>query len=373
MKEQIKRTTFFSFILHMLPGSISIIQVESLNVFMFTHSPIKSSNLYLLLWVLFQSGVGVIYAKISDKKHRKTVLVTVQIAGVFVCASLWSAGDSWLIPLILVGAFNPLPVAKATLLDNFPQYSPLRIIALTYLFQYFPWSMFNYINSVNVSLFINFQIGILLVNSVLTYFFVKDNYSIGHRLSQHPSLKGKPKAIGVLVAFMFAEMSFFLIWAVLEHNTKLGIWFAPTTIGTLLGISFVMAYSKITHISIITLSYLGCFGAMILAVYLFYAMGSNGSISAISMIASSSLFGGLFLPFVTDAIILHYGGKRKAFAASIVELFDSIAQGVGTSIPLLAVAIGLEKLASIPIVFFVMALFFLISFLIQKFVVRDVN
>ena len=54
----------------------------------------------------------------------------------------------WVLILIAI-IFNPTPVARAALLDAFPNYSTLKIVATTFFVIYFPWMFFNELSTID--------------------------------------------------------------------------------------------------------------------------------------------------------------------------------------------------------------------------------
>lgn len=348
----------FSFLFYALPGAISILQVQALDVFMYTQSPIGDNLLLFLGWIFLQGLMGVIYAKISDGNKRKLVFVLVQMLGVPLCMTLYFFGHGNFIPIMLVAAFNPLSVAKAALLDNFPKQPPLRIIVLTYFLQYLPWAFYDIIGSINPQTFLIIQVPILIINSFYTLLFVKDKYSVGNKVSHFKISKKRPRS--TLSAFFFAEAAFYLIWAVMESKSGISREFSITTVGTIIGILLILWYSNKPHFSLISLFYAGC------TIFILFSFIPN--ISMVSL-PFTSLFGGMYLPLVTDSMILFYGGKHKAYAASLVEFTDSLSRILGTIIPLILVTLGitLNEHRTIALT----ALFLVIATIIQKSFVRN--
>lgn len=352
------RHTPFSFLFYALPGAISILQVQALDVFMYTQSEIGNSLTLFLGWILLQGIMGIVYAKISDGNKRKLILVLVQMLGVPICMSLYFFGHSEFIPMMLVAAFNPLSVAKATMLDNFPKKPPLKIIALTYFLQFLPWGFYDIIGNVNPKTFLAIQIPILIVNSFYTLVFVKDHYAVGNKVSHFQATKKRPRS--TLAAIFFAEAAFYLIWAVMESKGSIPNEFATTTLGTVTGILLILWYSNKPHFSLISLFYAGCAA--------FVLFGFIPTISSLSL-PFASLFGGMYLPLVTDSMILFYGGQHKAYAASLVEFVDSLSRVLGTVIPLIAVSIGFSL--STHYTLGIAAIFFIAATTIQKRFVKS--
>ena len=374
MQEQVKsKPNILQILLRFLPGTIAILQLQALSVFIYTHSSIKTNNLYMIIWVVLQSIIGIFYARVSDRNRRKTVFIFVQLLGIPIFLFLVFLGCSSLASILLVAMFSPLAIAKASLLDNFPEYPPVRIVSFTYILQYLPWMFFQCFLEINIYYFFSIQTAFLLLNVILTFFFVKDQYPIGHKLSRRQASKNREQRVHILTAFFFAEAGFFFLWAVMEYSAFLGRWFSPITLATLLGIILVVIYAKIPHFSLVTLAYLGCFTGSVVIICMFYSMGYTGYIASggIGSFIMAGIFGGIYLPLVATAIIRYYGGQHKAYAVSIIELINALAQGCGKSLPLIFKGIGLGQLLHFPGFFFLVGSLFLVSAMMQRYFVKE--
>lgn len=81
--------------------------------------------------------------------------------------------------LILIALiFNPLPVARAILLDHFPQYSSLKIISVTYLTQSISWILYKQIGSVDSQYIVIFICLVLLLNIFLVNVLFRNSKKI---------------------------------------------------------------------------------------------------------------------------------------------------------------------------------------------------
>jgi hypothetical protein len=300
-----------------IPSLSAIIAVEMMNVLMYQFSPIKNSNYCLIGWLLLQSIAGFIFATFSDKHYRKLVLVISQIFGVIVGIILYMFHlEIWIIVLIAL-FFNPLPVARAALLDNFPNVSSLRILGITYFAQYLPWFFFEYIikyNYKNTTLFI---LTILSVNIFFTLLFFKDSYD--QRQKSNKKSIFIPILVLVLLAYIFAETSFYIEWDFLEYQPTYKHWFTPATLGTLLGICVAMMYSKLPHISSITLSYFLGVATIAMTIFLCFSSQDSSKTILVKSMSQYSIIGGLYLPFVADVVIKIVGSKRRALGSALIE------------------------------------------------------
>jgi len=115
----------------------------------------------------------------------------------------------------------------------------------------------------------------------------------------------------------------------LEYTPIIRYWFTPTTFATVLGISIGMFYSRIPHISFITLCYFLGSGTMLVSIFIFlYFSSAHNAESLVIPMGYFAIVGGLYLPFVADTVIKMVGSKRKAFGSALIEFCAVIATGI---------------------------------------------
>ena len=158
---------------------------------------------------------------------------------------------------------------------------------------------------------------------------------------------------------MLAELTFYLVWLFIEHSASNYVWLNLTTAGTLLGIACAMLYNRLPHMSIITLFYTIGFGISVMAILTCTYQVFNCTISLLTAISHYCVVGGLYLPFVTDAVINMFGTRHKAVGAAMVESADTIALALA---PLLFIVLNQHILN----ILILMTILYLSAALIQK-------
>ena len=312
-----------------IPSLIAICIVEIVNIQVYLSGPVADGGTSMLfLWITLQMIPGFLFGYISDQQFRKASLIICQLLGLVGGLILYIFGfEFWVIVLIAL-SFNPIPVARAALLDHFPQHSTVKLVAITFLAQYFPWIFYAKIAALGYKTVIFWVLGILAANIILTVFlFKKDSekkevLDIRHKMQLFR--KNSP-LICTIFAFTLAEAAFYLLWAYLEYNPQGQTWFSTSNLATVIGISIAMLYTRLPHISIITLFYsIGAAATLMALVHSF----SSPSLSEANLLTSMTFYciiGGLYLPFVTDGVIKMLGNRRRAIGSAIIELGDTVA------------------------------------------------
>ncbi len=332
---------------HVIPSLIAIIISGIIDVEIFLHDPFDTiikewfadhqtqETMRRIGWSFLQIFPAFIFGFISDHNYRRKMLILSQILGVLGGAFLWIFKfEAWVIFFIGL-TFNPLSVARAAMLDNYPKISALKVIAVTYIAKNIAWVLINLYSEVSFENVISYLLPVLLCNAILMYFFQKDKFeekaTTGELKNANLIKKNRSPIILTLTALSLSETTFYILWIYLESGTGQLIlnthekWLSIIAFGTLLGTSFSMFYKKIPHFSIITILYsvgAGMIFITILCVSQFKLSYEDNLMSAMSHYC---VIGGIYLPFVTDAFIELSGAKRKATGSAFSEMGDTIA------------------------------------------------
>lgn len=318
---------FNRLVLHSIPSLIAISLLELVNVQVYLHGPVSKNSLLLLGWLVLQMIPGFFFGYISDRHIRRKILIIAQALGLIGGTILLIFGfELWVLAFIAL-TFNPMPVARAAFIDNFPEHSLVKLLAFTFLAQYIPWLFFDYIAQFDYRHFVVFILGLLALNTVFTIFWFIDNYD--HNSTKHVSVFAIKTRIPVLLAlgaFTLAEATFYILWAHLEEAPQLQAWQSTITYGTIGGILISMLYKRLPHISIITLCYsIGCVATLIVLIRCFIHNNAHCGDIFLNSMSFFSILGGLYLSFVGVSVIDMFGPKNKGVASAMIEFGDTIA------------------------------------------------
>lgn len=336
-----------------IPSLISIILVEIVNMEFYLNGPIKENSLFLVLWIALQLIPGFFFGYISDLNFRKATLIICQLLGIVGGLILSLFGfEIWVLVLIAL-TFNPVPIARAALLDHFPHHSTVKLVAITFIAQFTPWAAYGYLANVNYKTVVIFIIGLLFLNLISTIFLFPKDQKKREDLTTTQKvnvISHNPALIYSLLAFICAEAAFYLVWAFYEYNPAGHLWLSLSTASTITGICLATLYTRLPHISIITLFY--SIGAAItfIAFLRCFSLHSSCDNSLETSICFYAIVGGLYLPFVTDAVIKMLGPRRRAVGSATIEFGDTVACFVA---PLL----NIFNLGSYHLLLFVVMLF----------------
>lgn len=331
-----------------IPSILAIFSAELMTVSLFLYGPIKENKFYLLIWITAQFISGFFFAYLSDKRYRKKALIICQVIGVSSGIILALFGMD-IITMCIIGLFNPLPIARGVLLDNFPKHSSLRIIAITYAAQYLTWAFFKNLGSVDYRVIVFTSLIILLINIFLTAFFLTDNYDtekleagkkhLGFVELMKFIFKNRALAL-ILVAFTFAESGFYLLLDYFEYLPVAKNYLSIASWSTLIGIGFAIFWRSIPHRSIISILYLLGAGVNMIVLYKDFFIGALPYISnLVSGMDFYTLIGGFYLPMVVDMLIRILGKEHRAVGASMAEFGDTFATFIGSGINLIRISI----------------------------------
>ncbi len=314
-----------------IPALLAISIVEIVNIEVVLSGAITKENSMLFVWMILKLIPTFLFSYISDLHFRKETLIICQLLGIVGGLFLSVFGfESWVLILIAM-TFNPIPVARAALLDHFPRYSTVKLVSFTFLAQYIPWALYTYIEKFDYGSVVHFIVVLLALNTILTIFLFKKDpvkNELEVKEKKNTSVMKNKNVMNSLIAFTLAEITFFVFEAYLGYIPDGHSWLSITSFATLIGLGIAVLYTRLPHISIITLFYGIGAGMTAIACFHCFLFKSSCNNNILSSMSFYSVIGGLYLPFVTDAVIRMKGSKHRAFGSALVESADTIASFV---------------------------------------------
>ncbi len=168
-----------SLLAHSIPSLIAIIISGVIDVEIFLHDPFDpiikkwftdhqvQETMRRVSWSFLQIFPAFIFGFISDHHRRRKMLIFSQILGVLGGIFLWIFKfETWVVFFIGI-TFNPLSVARATMLDNYPKISALKVIAVTYIAKNISWILISLYAEVSFDKIITFLLPIDLFRNSL--------------------------------------------------------------------------------------------------------------------------------------------------------------------------------------------------------------
>ncbi|NGX36715.1 MAG: hypothetical protein K1000chlam1_01567 [Candidatus Anoxychlamydiales bacterium] len=321
-------------IFHITPVLIIIFVFEIVAIQMYISSPLYKSWKLFFLWIGMQAIGSIVLGYISDKKCRKTTLIFTQISAVFFLIIILFFKFNLISIALLALSFNPSPIARAATIDNFPSYSKVKLIAITFIAQFLPWSFYLQISKIKSINILIVCIIAIIINIIITVFLFKDKRDIA--MLKHPtlaSMKSK-KLFFTIGALLPAQIVFFLADSFFEgmpHNAGV---FSALGVGSLVGTLLSLFYRKVPHISFLTICY--GIGVILAAVTLFTTLFlplTNINLSYQLMMFST--LGGFYLPFLYDVILSSSLSTFRGTACGMIDGIISLSAIIGLSLILI--------------------------------------
>lgn len=319
-----------------IPSLIAISILELINIEAnYAGTNFNNNQLYTILNFL-QLIPAFTFAYISDKHFRKKALIVSQILGFLGISILFIFGIKFWVLIGIAITFNPIPVARAALLDNFSHQSSLKIVAITFLAQYFPWIFYNQIVSFPLNSLYGFTLAILFINIILTKVLFRDRTDEKKTTKTINILtiinKINKRMMLTIISFMLAGMSLYLVWIYLQNTGDNFIWFDFTNLGIFIGVACSLFYSVLPHMTIITLFYAVGLCMYLVALITSYTMPYQCDQCLLNVFSHYSIVVGMYVIFVTEAVIKIFGARNKAIGAAVIELTNSIAMVISSMI-----------------------------------------
>lgn len=320
-----------SLVIFGLPAALSILIFEffSAQMFFFMKSDIPYS-LEILRFIYIIPAV--FFAYISDKNYRKEVLLISHGLGLIACVFLYVFGLRFWTFCIFSIIFNPISVARAALLDNFPKSSPLKLMAFTFAIQNLTWIVFCVMvdSGLNPEQSIWILGSLLLFNAFLIFFFFKDNKDLfdkAHHTKHLEFLQSLDiRWIYILIAVTLANITTYLVWGRIEKvGVELVSWFCLINTSLLLGSLSALLYKRLPHLSIVTLAYVTGACMVLICIFEHFFGVFHHKRTFLNVMSHYFVLTGLYLPLVTDGIISIFGKHRKALGAVTIDFSQSCA------------------------------------------------
>jgi len=281
------------------------------------------------IFEVFQFGhliPAFIFAYISDKNYRKEALFVSHLLGmVVICSLYWLGFNFW---AVFWGAFlfNPVSVARAALLDNFPHHSPVKLMAMTCLAQELPWILFAWIKPAWADQLVPITIGFFLFNTVIIFCLFRDKKDLfAHPLKQRLSKGNFKHLLWTVLAFFLAQTVLRIGWSNIDlMGQEIASWNAVSAISLSFGLIASMLYRRLPHISMVTLSYiLGLFMMLLCLIVYSFAIWNFNDLFSMSIVYYCTI-SGLYVPFVVDAVLSFVGVTRRALGAIMIDVAQSL-------------------------------------------------
>lgn len=312
-----------------IPSLIAIALIELVNAEIYLYGPVSDGSTMFILWNILQIIPAFVFGYISDRNYRKQMLVISQALGFLGGVVLFLVGAKTWVLILIAMTFNPLPIARAALLDNFPQFSTLKLVAITFLAQNLPWVFFKQLSYFSLDNLVLFTLFLIVLNLFLTVVLFEDRRDFVHPKVQINNswefVRNDGRLLYTLLAFTLSEMTFYIIWVFIEYSKGNAVWLDLTTFATLVGVFIVMLYNRLPHMSIITLLYSIGFALSLVALLTCGLSVFSCEVSLLSAMSHYSVMGGIYFPFFTDAVIKMFGPNNKAVGSAMVEFGDTIA------------------------------------------------
>ena len=349
--------------IHLIPAVFSIFLFEIVAIETYLQTSLHKSIMSFFIWRAAQAVGGLFLGHLSDRFCRKKILIATQVMGLLILFLLWCQSFSFIALFFLGFLFNPSPVARAALVDNFPTKSKAQLIAITYIAQFVPWCFYIGISNLLFMPVVKTVFILLIINSVVSYLVFEDRRDrkkeCGHLIHQ-PFLhsKDRSRAFYTLTALFPAQLVFFISDSFFESLASNAPLFSALGIGSLIGVIVGMFYRKIPHLSVLTCAFgIGILLSVVPLITNYLIPDLNVDIPYQLMLFSN--LGGFYLPFVFDVILSATSVNYRGTACGIIEFIIAIASILGVGVLMI---FELQELT----ILLLSVILFLVSTVIQK-------
>lgn len=289
---------------------------------------------------------------LSDKYcRRKANIITHMIGVVILVLIINHPGNIYLIfPLGFF--YNPLPILRAGLVDNFTHMPRLYLLMISFVVQFIPWGFYQIYVSHPTEKMFTIALVMLLISAVGTFFFFEDkrdkNFQEKARQSRasliHPS--AKRRVWYTFYAYVVMQTAFFFADNLQESLADAPTFYSLLSTITILCVLLALTFRDISHVAVLRVNY-GINAALtfipLLAISVFFIPNFQGYYLVI-MLAGFSAF---TLPFVYDITMNSINANYRGTGCGILDFVNNAAALFNTS---LIVWLNMDKVTSLLII-----------------------
>lgn len=319
----------------LVPIILAIVLSSVISISVHTHNQFQSQRELFFAWGVINTIPGLLFSYVSDKGYRKEVLIWMQVAGLIggVCLYLYGA-DIWVI-LALASTLNLVPIATAAIIDKLPHFSHSKLISVSYIAKYLPWVFYSLFKETSLPRIVFIASSMMAANILLTYFLFKKEPRPVHR-SQAPknsyfTIKIDRKVPFTLIAFLVAQIALYATWLHTEYKVQNLHWVDFSNYAAVIGFFGVLLYTRLPHISIITLLYTIGFGFFMASIAMCLSGVERCESSLLFGMVCFSLIDAMTFPFVADSVMSTFDAKYKATTLASLYFVANIAASGGES------------------------------------------
>ena len=356
----------------LFPALAAVVVYETVAITVYANCSKNPGYCHFFVWIAMQAIAGVVLGYFSDAFSRRNALLGTHFAAMIFLPIALLQGTFTLWSLIALGlTYNPSPIIRALLVDNFPQRSKVKLIATTFVAQFLPWCFYTQLVSLTFIFLVQLLLCALLLLFPVVLFFLDDHrrpsailkkLEFSHLIQDKTGTRTILYTLGALLA---GQVVFFLSDTFFEESPASSVIFSALGIGSLVGTMLGMFYRQIPHLSLLTISY-GMGFLMAFIPYISYQKLNLTNINLTYQLMLFSTLGGFYLPFVYDVVLAKVSSSHRGITCGIIDFIVAGAATIGLSI------MALNKLHETSILLLSLILF-LIALFTQKLGEKNVH
>lgn len=280
-----------------------------------------SSFAFYDYFIIMSAFITFIASYVSDKYSRKFFLNISLLIAIILFTLIYFRQDH--LVLYLSPLFFSTPIARAALIDNHEHFSVKNLMCIAYITLFTPWCFYSFFSEDISGLFI---FVLLLITLITALIFknkkIKTSSQNDGIIFKKFTWKKKYQWMPFIIGFTLVQIVFFLIFGKLEQLGNSDKIFDFMGIGLLMG-SFFCFFLQGRHDNLILLSYVFLIILTVnsLASYFFWKETFVLKI----LIGETGIIGGIYLPLVTEKVVIMLGKKRRGLGCGLVEFITAFA------------------------------------------------
>ncbi len=308
---------------------LSIFLAQAIHVYLYLSFHDKPIAVFIV-WGFCQGIGNILIGYLSDQNCRKKLLIFTQSCGLIgLLIHLSNPSLFWLSTIFLGLCFNPMGVARASLVDNAPYISKVKLMALTFMTASIPWSLYPVMAKLGEVMLGQICLALFFLSLILSIGIFTDSRDArvrGHtpKKLEHLIHENQTRRFWwTLFAALPVTIAFFFTDTVIEKYPNNAQFFGIEGLGCLFAAFLAFLYRKTPHISLLTVTYAVSFVLAIIPGSCEIVFPGN-TFNAAYQIIFFSVLGGFYTPFVYDVVLNASSANHRGIVCGIVEFLLTI-------------------------------------------------
>lgn len=296
----------------------------SAQIYVFYKDSVPQSNAYNFVQAVGAVALGFL----SDRMCRRKMCLFAHGAGLALFGAMFLFPRFFPAALLFAFFYNPLPILRAGLIDNLPNYSKVKLVSYSFAVQFLPWCFYKAFIAFPPNLAYGLSFAALGFSGAACWALFYDQrdgsqrrgFSLSFQKVVHEG--AEKRFLYTLAAFFPAQLVYFFSENLIAGYSENPEFYSIISFGSVVGAFIAALYKKTPHASVLTINYgINMLLATIPITCLFIYNFKEISLPLQFMIFAT--LGGFGIPFVYDLTLGAVSGNFRGTLCGVLDFIYS--------------------------------------------------